>query len=282
MKRPKINWSAIRREVSTGESYKVVGERYGVKPSRISMKAHRERWEIRELRKMMGKAGPAWQTETVIKNIEAEVESLGKTMMTGSLRVRLALTRLLERALHYLETKGDAELAAETKAIAALGQVAERVYRWDKEPPPPDPRVTPAINLALVHTSPAEMRAMAKARKAEPAKDAGSARVVGESAGFQGEDAMLESDAKESKPLTVRRSDLNDGADRDDVARREERPWWEDERARKLARESLGGKEGSVASNVSDQGALRSMSELEAQRAQQREESRQNFERGRR
>ena len=86
MKKPTINWSAIRREVSTGESYKVVGERYGVKPSRISMKAHRERWEIRQLRKMMGKAGPAWQTETVIKSIEAEVESLGKTMMTGSLR----------------------------------------------------------------------------------------------------------------------------------------------------------------------------------------------------
>src|SRR5271165_1875495 len=211
MKKPTINWSAIRREVSTGESYKVVGERYGVKPSRISMKAHRENWQIRELRKMIGKAGPAWQTEAVVKSVEAEVESLGKTMMTGSLRVRLALTRVLERALSYLEKKGDAELAAETKAIAALGQVAERVYRWDKEPPPPDPRVTPAINLALIHTAPTELRRLAKG--------SGSGRVVGKAAGAQGEDARRESEAKESEPFTVRRSDPNEGADRDDAAR---------------------------------------------------------------
>jgi hypothetical protein len=198
MNSKEIDWIAVRRELSLGATMEAVGRKYGIKPSRISMRSHREGWGIKKLRQvMMGKDEGEIEAEIervkasmkamrkplirekdleiegVAKSVQAEVQELGRTMISGSLRVRLGFTRLLERALGYLESKSGAELAASAKALTALGQLAERVYRWDKEPPLPDPRMVPAVNISLIRTSPARLREMAKAKSGVAQAEAG-------------------------------------------------------------------------------------------------------------
>jgi hypothetical protein len=115
----------------------------------------------------------------------------------------------------------------------------------------------------LIRCPPSELRRRALLHK-EQAAQVAKARVVEEAASVR-------------VPMGSEHSDREDKVDFDKEASREEVPWWEEARARKHARESVAGVEGMVASSISNPAADGGMSELAAQRAQQRKESRENF-----
>jgi hypothetical protein len=104
-------------------------------------------------------------------------------------------------------------------------------------------RDTRAINLELIRTTPAQLREAMLLKKAREARVA-EGRVVEEAA--NGTAAGVGSEP----------TDPDDKVDPDDTAGLErERPWWEEARARKeRERESLAGKEGTVARSISNRG----------------------------
>lgn len=157
-----INWDAIKREVMNGEPMRSVARRHGIKSSRLYMRSQRENWRVRELRNGVN-LPVRRETEELVRAVHTEVVAIGTRMSKLSLKCRLGLAEAAERALEGLREMDSMGLVASHKCLASMSLVCERVFQWDREPAPIDSESTKhhAINLALIRTEPAQLRAMA-------------------------------------------------------------------------------------------------------------------------
>lgn len=288
--REKIDWEAIKAAVIGGEPFRSVAARYQLKVSRISMRASREGWRVRKLRTEVNEAALAvaeapeeWRREAALIEARAEVAEHRARQFNASLAVKGSSARVLKRMLQYVETLSAEEILQEYRAVTALIKAAGGLFRWQAEDPPTtDGRlISPAINVALIRTTPEQLREIKKARdellRKQERKVEAQARVLQEAPAARREDGKPKASPPAAEPMSVGPPAPDDNADPDDAARREQRPWWDKARVQKLLCESLDSKEGPVTASISDRTAVQDMGELEARRAQQRKESRENF-----
>lgn len=177
-----IDWGAIKAAIVGGEPFRAVARRYGLSASTISMRSTRQKWKIREMRAMA--EGPAevemgvveapeeWRREAAMMEVRAEVAEHRASQFSASLAVKGSSARVLKRIMGYVETLSVEEILAQHRAIVDLIKAAGGLFRWQaEEPATTDGRlIAPVVNLALIRTSPEQLRAMAKARGARGAR----------------------------------------------------------------------------------------------------------------
>jgi hypothetical protein len=168
----KIDWEGIKAAIVGGEPFRAVAERHGIKASRISMRSTREGWRIGEMRGIAGVPARAegqeeWRKSAALVEAREEVGKHRASQFSASLAAKGSSARLLERVLRYVETLPVEEILARHQAIAGLIRAAGGLFWWQaEEPPTTDGRlIAPAINLALVHTSPEQLRQMKEPRE---------------------------------------------------------------------------------------------------------------------
>ena len=88
-KAAKIEWGEIRRAIVGGEPYRSVAERYKIGLSRLSMRAVREGWTKRELKKKETVERIAIEEGEALA-IELEVEAVGLRLRRSSIRSKVA------------------------------------------------------------------------------------------------------------------------------------------------------------------------------------------------
>jgi hypothetical protein len=300
-------WGRIREKISRGALIKEAAEEYGVSVASITMRASREGWQIQQMRDRQ-KGKHLALGEEVAREIELELDGLGARLRGANLRSKLEIAGLTERLLKELKEAGaEMGLMTRSRCLAHVASVCEKLYRWREEPLPEDPKIVPAINLRLIRTTPEQLRQAMLAKKAREAR-AVHGRVVEEAPSDRREDGKRESEAKqrERELFTVTRSEASETVDPDDETGSERKvPGWEAERAktqerdaRTLAsqvRRSAQAAAGFVESGRLDRGSRTGTGSIPASatesdvespialaRKQQREESRANYERGRR
>jgi hypothetical protein len=294
---------------------KEASEAFNVNVSTVCMRAKREGWGVKELR-----AGRNDVLIATIEAKAAEVNS-GVTehrvnMLATSMASRRALATAIQKGMAHLSKLPEAELVKQHKALASFSAAAEALFGWKalaivegeaavktvREES--GQRDTRAINLELIRTTPEQLRQAMLAKKAREAPMA-EGRVVEEVASKA---AALGLNT-EPEAGSVEPSDAQHDEGPDDADRREPPPWWETARARKQERDaqilasqashfptmarnrvdraSRTGSESIPASGTesqwpSDAGGSDEESPIALARKRQREESRENFERGRR
>jgi hypothetical protein len=274
-------WLKIRDAVRAGMTMRDAAEAFNVGYSAVCMRAVRERWNIREVR-----AGREEVLQAAMEIRDAElapgVNAHRVNMLATSMGSRRALAEAIRKGMTHLSRLPEEELVRQHKALASFSAAAGLLFGWEQlsviegeaavrtvraENGEVDSR---AINIELVRCPPSELRRRALLHKEQVAQEA-KARVVEEAASVRVPAGV------EAKPIGSEHSDREHKMDPDKDASREEVPWWEEARARKQARESVADVDGMVASSISNPAADGGMSELAAQRAQQRKESRENF-----
>jgi hypothetical protein len=144
----------------------------------------------------------------------------------------------VEKLLEELEGSEGMGAVMKSRVLSSLSTVAEKVHRWSSEPTAAEMEgmKSAMVNLRLIKTPPEELRLMAKAKKAQEAREA-SGRVVEEAGAGSSVtvDGGMRVKAERVCPEGVRvgLTEADDNADPDEAARREQRPWWEEARARK-------------------------------------------------
>jgi hypothetical protein len=164
----KIDWEAVKAAVVGGETIRGVAARYGLKASRVSMRSTRGNWkrELSEEDKQL-----EVRREAVAREIEIEIEEIGERLRRRGLRTKTAIAEQIEKLMGELKEAGpEMGLMTRSRCLANLASVCQKLYRWGEEPLPEDPRVTPAVNLALIHTSPEQLRALAHLKGIKAAK----------------------------------------------------------------------------------------------------------------
>jgi hypothetical protein len=302
-------WSKVKEVVLAGMTMKEASEAFNVKVSTVCMRAKREGWGVKELR--------AGRNDVLVATIEAKAAEISPgvtehrvNMLATSMASRRALATAIQKGMAHLSKLPEAELVKQHKALASFSAAAEALFGWKalaivegeaavktvREES--GQRDTRAVNLELIRTTPEQLRRMALAKKVHEAR-AAEGRVVEEVA-TKSADLGLEIEPAGSEAGSVEVSDPRDNASLDDAATQEQPAWWETARAKKLERDarilaSQASRPPTAASEQVDRAPRTGLGSMQASgteadvespialaRKQQREESRANYERGRR
>jgi len=160
-----INWDEVYACLLRGEEMRSVAERLGVSESAVGMHAKRHGWMISAARK-----------EVLAKNaVIGVVEELSEKIKSSSERCKVAMCEQLEQIMRELvETEMSTLLRA--RVLAAVMPVAKALFLWGLAEDGHARNPSGAINIALIRTSPEQLRLMAK-RKGDVVE--GEAGVIG-------------------------------------------------------------------------------------------------------
>jgi hypothetical protein len=232
--RARVDWEKIRQELLSGWTAREVGARHGVSGQTIRDKASQEKWRVTESKLAVLRE----HGEEKAQEIELAVDAIGSRLRGSSIRTRVKMAEQVEKLLGEIEGSEEMGAVMKGRLLSSLAVVAEKVHRWSSEPTAAEMEgmKTAAINLTLIRTTPEQLRRMTQAKKAQEAREA-SGRVV-EEAGPGSSVAVVggmrvKAELVGPEPVRVGTSEADDNADPDEAARREQRPWWEEARARK-------------------------------------------------
>jgi transposase-like protein len=142
-------WQAVRALVEGGSSINAAAKHFGIARSNLRERASLEGWKL-------STAGLGRPRTFDYRNgaQRAEVEKL---LAEHSLEARKKLSRILLRTIDQVEAD-DLGAKERAQALAALKSVAERLYNWEREALRLEG--SGAINLALINTTPQELRVL--------------------------------------------------------------------------------------------------------------------------
>jgi hypothetical protein len=151
-------WLAIRALVESGSSLTKAAKDNGISLSHLRERAAIEAWQL----PTRGRGRPRTLDYTNSEHL-AMVEKL---LAEHSLEARQTLSRLVLRTFKQIETD-EMKAKERAQALVAIRSVAERLYGWDKEVV--SLRGNGAINLALINTTPEQLRALSNSER--PARE---------------------------------------------------------------------------------------------------------------
>jgi hypothetical protein len=162
--RARVDWNRIREELLGGMSVKAVGALYGMREQTILNKSSVEGWQISESRAAILKEAAGEKAQ----EIELALDQIGSRLRGSSLRTRVRMAEQVEKLLEELEGSEGMGALTKSRVLSSLSAVAEKVHRWSSEPTAAEMEglKTAAVNLALIRTSPEELRLMARQKAA--------------------------------------------------------------------------------------------------------------------
>jgi hypothetical protein len=159
----RVDWNRIREELLLGATARAISERYGIGAQTIRNKASREKWEVTGTKAAM--VAQATSSEKVA-SIELALDEIGSRLRGSSIRARVKMAEAVEGLLKELEEDGEMGTLTKSRVLGALAGVAEKVHRWSSEPSAAELEglKSAAVNLALIRTTPEQLRLAAKAK----------------------------------------------------------------------------------------------------------------------
>jgi hypothetical protein len=184
-------WREVRGLVERGLSLKKASEQFGLSYSNLSQRAKIEGWKLvwrgrprtmdlpdGRRRVEMAKEQQGWDTKQAELSLEARVAVFDtkkaklvaqKILAQHSCRMKVALSELVVQTAEDLRS---ADIRPKDRALAmvALKTVSDRLYGWDREPDIAKMQQAispqgPAINLSIIATSPAELKALGEPKR---------------------------------------------------------------------------------------------------------------------
>jgi hypothetical protein len=172
------DWKVARELVEGGSTLTATSKKTGIPFGTLQRRASYECWGLQHSR-----GRPKLFSEDRIRAVEANLEqeeaivraeaSLAKvedleilarkSLAAESARAKVMISRRVVEILSKLEDP-DVPPRSAAQALGALAPILRLVYRWDKEPDVDALENCNAINLALIHTTPEQLKKLSLAR----------------------------------------------------------------------------------------------------------------------